>query len=163
ASHSHSRNGDASATSAFHSSRGTRATPSSTSIVAPTAPILRKGERAGPPGPRAMFSPCRTTPDAPPVRPSARRPDHPAPTPTATRRKVARAPKYKVLLYNDHYTPMEFVVAILENLFGKGPTEATQIMLAIHRTGLGVAGVYVQDVAETKVAAVHSVAEQRGY
>ncbi|TMA24018.1 MAG: ATP-dependent Clp protease adaptor ClpS, partial [Deltaproteobacteria bacterium] len=64
---------------------------------------------------------------------------------------------------NDDYTPMEFVVAILENLFGKGPTEATQIMLAIHRTGLGVAGVYVQDVAETKVAAVHATAEQRGY
>ena len=80
-----------------------------------------------------------------------------------TRRKVARPPKYKVLLYNDDYTPMEFVVAILENLFGKGPTEATQIMLAIHRTGLGVAGVYVQDVAETKVAAVHAAAEQRGY
>jgi len=82
---------------------------------------------------------------------------------TQTRRKVARPPKYKVLLYNDDYTPMEFVVAILENLFGKGPTEATQIMLAIHRTGLGVAGVYVQDVAETKVAAVHGAAEQRGY
>jgi len=82
---------------------------------------------------------------------------------TQTRRKTARPPKYKVLLYNDDYTPMEFVVAILENLFGKGPTEATQIMLAIHRTGLGVAGVYVQDIAETKVAAVHSAAEQRGY
>jgi ATP-dependent Clp protease adaptor protein ClpS len=82
---------------------------------------------------------------------------------TQTRRKVARPPKYKVLLYNDDYTPMEFVVAILENLFGKGPTEATQIMLAIHRTGLGVAGVYVLDVAETKVAAVHAAAEQRGY
>jgi ATP-dependent Clp protease adaptor protein ClpS len=82
---------------------------------------------------------------------------------TQTRRKVARPPKYKVLLYNDDYTPMEFVVAILENLFGKGPTEATQIMLAIHRTGLGIAGVYVQDVAETKVAAVHASAEQRGY
>ena len=82
---------------------------------------------------------------------------------TQTRRKVARPPKYKVLLYNDDYTPMEFVVAILENLFGKGPTEATQIMLAVHRTGLGVAGVYVQDVAETKVAAVHAAAEQRGY
>jgi len=82
---------------------------------------------------------------------------------TQTRRKVARPPKYKVLLYNDDYTPMEFVVAILENLFKKGPTEATQIMLAIHRTGLGVAGVYVQDIAETKVAAVHAAAEQRGY
>jgi ATP-dependent Clp protease adaptor protein ClpS len=76
---------------------------------------------------------------------------------------VARPPRYKVLLYNDDYTPMEFVVAILEQLFDKGPTEATQIMLAIHNSGIGVAGVYVLDVAETKVAAVHRVAEQRGY
>jgi ATP-dependent Clp protease adaptor protein ClpS len=82
---------------------------------------------------------------------------------TATRRRVERPPRFKVLLYNDDYTPMEFVVAILEQLFGKGPTEATQIMLAIHNTGLGVAGVYVLDVAETKVAAVHRAAEQRGY
>jgi len=82
---------------------------------------------------------------------------------TATRRKVARPPKYKVILYNDDYTPMEFVVAILEKIFRKGPTEATQIMLAIHRTGLGIAGVYVQEIAETKVAAVHRAAEGRGY
>jgi ATP-dependent Clp protease adaptor protein ClpS len=82
---------------------------------------------------------------------------------TATRKRVQRPPRYKVLLFNDDYTPMEFVVAILEQLFGKGPTEATQIMLAIHNSGLGVAGVYVLDVAETKVAAVHRAAEQRGY
>ena len=82
---------------------------------------------------------------------------------TATRRKVARPPKYKVILYNDDYTPMEFVVAILEKLFHKGPTEATTIMLAIHRTGLGIAGVYVQEIAETKVVAVHAAAEARGY
>ena len=78
----------------------------------------------------------------------------------AALRKVARPPKYKVLLYNDDYTPMEFVVAILENLFGKGPTEATQIMLAIHRTGLGVAGVYVQDIAETKMKQVLTHAKE---
>ncbi len=76
---------------------------------------------------------------------------------------MERPPRYKVLLYNDDYTPMEFVVAILEQLFGKGPTEATQIMLAIHNSGFGVAGVYVLDVAETKVAAVHRAAEQRDY
>jgi len=99
-------------------------------------------------------------PGAPPAGPDPRREGGVA---TATRRKVARPPKYKVILYNDDYTPMEFVVAILEKLFDKGPTEATQIMLAIHRTGLGIAGVYVQDIAETKVAAVHAAAEQRGY
>jgi ATP-dependent Clp protease adaptor protein ClpS len=76
---------------------------------------------------------------------------------------VARPQRYKVVLYNDDYTPMEFVVAILERIFGKGPSEATRIMLAIHNTGLGVAGVYVLEVAETKVAQVHGAAEQRGY
>ncbi|MBW2269796.1 MAG: ATP-dependent Clp protease adaptor ClpS [Deltaproteobacteria bacterium] len=82
---------------------------------------------------------------------------------TATRREVARPPRYKVILYNDDYTPMEFVVAVLEQIFNKGPSEATAIMLAVHKSGLGVAGVYVLDVAETKVAQVHGAAEQRGY
>jgi ATP-dependent Clp protease adaptor protein ClpS len=82
---------------------------------------------------------------------------------TATRKKVARPPRYKVILFNDDYTPMEFVVAILERIFGKGPSEATQIMLRIHNSGLGVAGVYVLEVAETKVALVHRAAEERGY
>jgi ATP-dependent Clp protease adaptor protein ClpS len=82
---------------------------------------------------------------------------------TRTRSKVARPPRYKVVLYNDDYTPMEFVVAILENVFGKGPSAATQIMLQIHNSGLGVAGVFVLEVAETKVVTVHRLAEQRGY
>ena len=55
---------------------------------------------------------------------------------TATRKKVQRPPKYKVVLYNDDYTPMEFVVTILEKIFGKGPSEATAIMLAIHKGGI---------------------------
>ena len=82
---------------------------------------------------------------------------------TRTRKKVARPDKYKVLLYNDDFTPMEFVVSILERIFGKGPSAATQIMLQIHRTGLGVAGVYLLEVAETKVVAVHQAAGERGY
>jgi len=102
-------------------------------------------------------------PGAPPAGPDRADPRREGGVATATRRKVTRPPKYKVILYNDDYTPMEFVVVILEKLFDKGPTEATQIMLAIHRTGLGIAGVYVQDIAETKVAAVHAAAEQRGY
>ncbi len=56
-----------------------------------------------------------------------------------------------------------FVVVVLEQIFKKGPSEATAIMLAIHNSGLGVAGVYGLDVAETKVAQVHGAAEQRGY
>ncbi|MAJ59475.1 MAG: hypothetical protein CBC48_05580 [bacterium TMED88] len=82
---------------------------------------------------------------------------------TEERKKVARPDRYKVLLYNDDFTPMEFVVTILEKIFGKTPSAATQIMLQIHRSGLGVAGVFVLEIAETKVAAVHQAAEGRGY
>jgi ATP-dependent Clp protease adaptor protein ClpS len=82
---------------------------------------------------------------------------------TQTRRKVSRPERFKVLLYNDDYTPMEFVVKILESIFGKGPSAATQIMLQIHNSGLGVAGVYVLEVAETKLVAVHASAEREGY
>ena len=82
---------------------------------------------------------------------------------TRQRRKLKRPPKFKVILYNDDYTPMEFVVAVLEQIFGKGPSEATAIMLAIHKSGLGIAGVFLLEVAETKVVQVHAAAEQRGY
>ncbi|MFQ5416692.1 MAG: ATP-dependent Clp protease adaptor ClpS [Myxococcota bacterium] len=82
---------------------------------------------------------------------------------TAQRPKTARPTRFKVLLYNDDFTPMEFVVAVLEKVFGKGPAQATQIMLQIHKSGLGVAGVYVLEVAETKLSAVHRLAEERGY
>ena len=82
---------------------------------------------------------------------------------TRTRRRIARPPRFKVVLFNDDYTPMEFVVGILEQVFKKGPAEATQIMLHVHKSGAGVAGVYVLEVAETKVAAVHRIAEERGY
>jgi len=82
---------------------------------------------------------------------------------TKKRAEAGRPPRFKVILYNDDYTPMEFVVAVLEQVFGKGPAQATQIMLQIHRTGLGVAGVYVLEVAETKVATVHRSAEEHGY
>jgi len=82
---------------------------------------------------------------------------------TQVRSKAVRPQRYKVLLYNDDYTPMEFVVSLLEQIFGKSPAAATQIMLAIHRTGLGVAGVFILEVAETKSAAVHSSAESQGY
>jgi ATP-dependent Clp protease adaptor protein ClpS len=79
------------------------------------------------------------------------------------RREVKRPPRFKVVLYNDDYTPMEFVVALLEQVFKRPPVEATQLMLQIHKGGKGVAGVYVVQVAETKVATVHRLAEQRGY
>lgn len=76
---------------------------------------------------------------------------------------MARPPRFKVVLYNDDYTPMEFVVRLLESVFSKSPAESNQLMLRIHRSGSGVAGVYVLEVAETKVAMVHRLAEERGY
>jgi ATP-dependent Clp protease adaptor protein ClpS len=82
---------------------------------------------------------------------------------TRTRHKVARPPRFKVVLYNDDYTPMEFVVGILEQVFQKSPAEATQIMLHVHHNGTGIAGVYVLEVAETKVSTVHKLAEERGH
>jgi ATP-dependent Clp protease adaptor protein ClpS len=80
-----------------------------------------------------------------------------------TRSRVARPPRFKVVLYNDDYTPMEFVVRLLESVFAKSPAESNQLMLRIHRSGSGVAGVYVLEVAETKVAMVHRLAEERGH
>ena len=82
---------------------------------------------------------------------------------TKSRPKSKRPPRFKVLLYNDDYTPMEFVVEVLEKVFSKSPSAATQIMLQIHRGGMGVGGVYVLEVAETKAAAVMRLAEERGY
>ncbi len=60
---------------------------------------------------------------------------------------------YKVLMLNDDYTPMEFVVHVLENLFGKNRADATRIMLHVHQRGVGVCGVFTYEVAESKVAA----------
>jgi ATP-dependent Clp protease adaptor protein ClpS len=77
--------------------------------------------------------------------------------------KLAPPAMYKVLLHNDDYTTMEFVVQILESVFHRSHTESTQIMLHIHRNGIGVAGVYTYEVAETKVAIVEAVAKQNEY
>jgi len=68
--------------------------------------------------------------------------------------KTKKPAMYKVLLLNDDYTPMEFVVHILERFFGKSNEEATRIMLHVHRRGVGVCGVYTYEVAETKVKQV---------
>ncbi len=99
----------------------------------------------------------------PPGRDGVEAPERRIGVATRKRSEAARAPRFKVILFNDDYTPMEFVVALLESVFGKSPTEATQLMLQIHRTGLGIAGLYVLEIAETKVTAVHRLAEARGY
>lgn len=78
------------------------------------------------------------------------------------RPKLKRPPLYKVILLNDDYTPMEFVVHILENFFHMDREKATQVMLHVHTRGMGVCGVFTRDVAETKVSQVneHSRANQ---
>ena len=74
--------------------------------------------------------------------------------------RTKRPPLYKVLLLNDDYTPMEFVVHILERFFSMGNDQATQIMLHVHRRGVGVCGVFPYDIAETKVNQVMEFARQ---
>lgn len=79
---------------------------------------------------------------------------------TKTRQKTKKPSMYKVLLLNDDYTPMEFVVLVLERFFGKGREDATRIMLHVHQKGVGVCGVYTYEVAETKVTQVMDFARQ---
>lgn len=80
---------------------------------------------------------------------------------TRARPKTKKPSMYKVLMLNDDYTPMEFVVHVLERFFSKNRDEATQIMLHVHQRGVGVCGVYTYEVAETKVTQVMDLARQQ--
>lgn len=73
--------------------------------------------------------------------------------------EVKRPPLFKVLLLNDDFTPMEFVVEVLKDFFGMSEEKATQVMLHVHTRGVGVCGVYSKDVAETKVRLVNDHAQ----
>ncbi|MGA7614480.1 MAG: ATP-dependent Clp protease adaptor ClpS [Thermoanaerobaculia bacterium] len=78
---------------------------------------------------------------------------------TEERTKVRKPPLYKVLLHNDDYTTMDFVVQILESIFHRSTPEAIQVMLSVHRRGVGIAGVFTYEIAEMKVAQVTALAQ----
>lgn len=77
--------------------------------------------------------------------------------------KVAEPPKFAVLLHNDDYTTMEFVVEVLTNDFSKSSDEAMALMLKVHHEGKAVAGLYSYEIAETKIAKVHEKARKSGF
>jgi ATP-dependent Clp protease adaptor protein ClpS len=80
-----------------------------------------------------------------------------------TRQQTGEPPLYKVVLLNDDYTTMEFVVNVLETVFDRTPAEAYRVMMHVHVNGRGIAGVYPWEIAETKVETVTSMAREAGY
>jgi len=78
-------------------------------------------------------------------------------------KKIKEPSLYKVLLHNDDYTTMDFVIMILETVFHKGRAEATRIMLNVHQQGIGVAGLFPYEIAETKAATVHGLARKNEF
>lgn len=82
---------------------------------------------------------------------------------TATKPKIERPKMYKVVLHNDDYTTMEFVVEVLMLVFRKSKVEATRIMLSIHSSGKGVAGVFTREIAEAKAGQALDLARARAY
>ncbi|MBA3008775.1 MAG: ATP-dependent Clp protease adaptor ClpS [Desulfobacula sp.] len=81
----------------------------------------------------------------------------------SSKSKEGHPPMYKVLLHNDNYTTIEFVVEILVNVFGKSLEKANQIMLNVHNKGREVCGVYPLEIAETKIQTVHNLASNKGF
>lgn len=78
-----------------------------------------------------------------------------------SRPKLKRPPSYRVILINDDYTPMEFVVEVLEDVFAMDRNKATRVMLEVHTKGKGICGIYNYEIAETKVAQVTTIAQQQ--
>ncbi|HET97105.1 MAG TPA: ATP-dependent Clp protease adapter ClpS [Desulfurivibrio alkaliphilus] len=79
------------------------------------------------------------------------------------RQELRRPPLYKVLLHNDDYTTMDFVVMVLTMIFHHPQESANRVMMQVHREGVGVAGIFPRDVAETKIAMVHGLARKHEY
>lgn len=90
-------------------------------------------------------------------------PDEDQQSGVATAKKVKKPVRYKVLLHNDDYTTMEFVIYVLQKHFGKSFEEATAIMMKVHQEGVGICGVYTYEVAETKAKKVSKDAKDNGH
>lgn len=121
----------------------------------PTSPLERLAAASlGPPSrpPRASGSADEPPPDD----------DREGELATKAKGKVERPRRFKVVLHNDDYTTMEFVVLVLMRFFHKSEAEATHVMLSIHHQGSGVAGLYPRDVAESKVQKVTAFAREHG-
>ncbi|HQR38268.1 MAG TPA: ATP-dependent Clp protease adaptor ClpS [Blastocatellia bacterium] len=82
---------------------------------------------------------------------------------TRTSERTARPPLYKVLLHNDNFTTMEFVVRVLVDVFHRSETDAVRVMLEVHNNGVGIAGVYSYEIAETKAAKAIRLAREREF
>jgi ATP-dependent Clp protease adaptor protein ClpS len=96
-------------------------------------------------------------------RREGRAPQHEEGVVTEERPRTKTPRRYRVLLHNDDFTTMDFVVEILVRYFRRAATEATRIMLEVHLRGVGVAGVYTREIAESKIAQVTEVARDRGF
>ncbi|MCX5770595.1 MAG: ATP-dependent Clp protease adaptor ClpS [Candidatus Hydrogenedentes bacterium] len=92
-----------------------------------------------------------------PAKPAAAKPRQ------APHRQVDPPPRFRVLLHNNHYTTMDFVVYVLESVFQKAHYDAVRIMLAVHKKGIGLCGIFCAEVAETKVTTVRKLARNNGY
>jgi ATP-dependent Clp protease adaptor protein ClpS len=82
---------------------------------------------------------------------------------TETEIEVKKPKMYKVIIHNDNYTTMDFVVEVLMSVFNKQAADATRIMLEVHQKGAGIAGIYTYDIAQTKIAEVHEMAKQKEF
>lgn len=91
------------------------------------------------------------------------RPDRNGELKEKPKRKVQEPKKYRVVLHNDDYTTMEFVVEVLKSVFHKSPAESHAIMLSVHKKGRGIVGLYPYDIAATKVEQTRSMAKRHGY